>query len=77
MENTRSKGEFKDSLLLSPEKRETICWDMGQAPWQEHITACAIITCVPNALMSTVHNRIPAIFDASTGWEWLSQKPAA
>ena len=52
-------------------------WDMGQTPGQEPITTCAILTCAPNGLMSTVHNRMPVIFDASTSWEWLSQKPAA
>ncbi|MGV8025626.1 MAG: SOS response-associated peptidase [Anaerolineaceae bacterium] len=52
-------------------------WDMGQAPGQEPITTCAIITCAPNGLMSTVHNRMPVILNTSTGWEWLSQEPTA
>lgn len=52
-------------------------WDAGQTPDQEPITTCAIITCIPNALMSTIHNRMPVILDASTSWEWLSQKPTA
>lgn len=50
-------------------------WDKTQTPDQEPIMTCAIITCTPNALMNTAHNRMPVILDANTSWEWLSQQP--
>jgi putative SOS response-associated peptidase YedK len=52
-------------------------WDVGQMPDNGPITTCAIITCAPNALMNTVHNRMPVIFDSNTSWEWLSRKSSA
>ncbi len=52
-------------------------WDIGQTPDKEPIATCAIITCAPNALMNTVHNRMPVILDSNTGWEWLSRQPTA
>jgi putative SOS response-associated peptidase YedK len=51
-------------------------WDISSLPDGQTTKTCAIITCAPNNLVSTVHNRMPVILNAETGWEWLNTQPA-
>lgn len=50
-------------------------WENGFTPEKQPLTTCAIITCAPNTLMSSVHHRMPVILNASMAWEWLAPKP--
>jgi putative SOS response-associated peptidase YedK len=50
-------------------------WDVGQGREGQNIRTCAIITCIPNTLVSVIHDRMPVILDREAGWEWVSQKP--
>lgn len=52
-------------------------WENGFTPEKQPVTTCAIITCAPNNLMSSVHGRMPVILNAGMAWEWLAQKPDA
>ena len=46
-------------------------WDRWEKDGKE-IISCAIITTVPNALMKTIHDRMPVILDRDIEREWLS-----
>ena len=50
-------------------------WDINSLPDGQTAKTCAIITCAPNKLVSAVHNRMPVILNADTGWEWLNSQP--
>lgn len=50
-------------------------WGLSRGTDGQTAETCAIITCAPNALVSDVHNRMPVILDAGSGWEWLSREP--
>jgi putative SOS response-associated peptidase YedK len=55
-------------------------WDEWLSPDGSQIKSCTIITTEPNALMSSLHNRMPVILPASAYAEWLDpapQKPEA
>src|SRR5690242_13955036 len=47
-------------------------WDTWRNPEGEQIRTCTIITTNPNALVSPVHNRMPAILPAEAYEEWLN-----
>jgi len=42
----------------------------------EKLTTFCIVTCEPNELMATIHDRMPVILDPSDYGRWLSLKPA-
>lgn len=46
-------------------------WDHWLSPGGDERLTCTIITCEPNAVMSTLHNRMPVILDAPARWDWL------
>lgn len=46
-------------------------WDHWSAPDGGEKLTCSIITCEPNDLMAEIHNRMPAILDRTTMWDWL------
>ncbi len=55
-------------------------WDEWLSPDGSQVKSCAIITTEPNALMSTLHNRMPVILPQSAYSQWLDiapQKPEA
>jgi putative SOS response-associated peptidase YedK len=55
-------------------------WDEWHSPDGSQIKTCTIITTEPNELMSSLHNRMPAILHPSAYAQWLEpapQKPEA
>ncbi len=55
-------------------------WDEWHAPDGALVKSCTIITTAPNALMATLHNRMPVILPPSAREQWLDpdpQKPEA
>ena len=52
-------------------------WEKSVNAEQEVISTCAIITCSPNGLVSSIHNRMPVIFDSRTAWDWLKKEQPA
>ena len=46
-------------------------WETWKSPEGEAKRTCTIITCEPNELMATIHNRMPVILDKETMWDWL------
>ncbi len=47
-------------------------WELWQAPDGSEIRSCTIITTQPNALLETIHNRMPVILPPDSYPEWLS-----
>ncbi|HQR37074.1 MAG TPA: SOS response-associated peptidase [Blastocatellia bacterium] len=47
-------------------------WETWRAPDESELRTCSIITVEPNALLSTIHNRMPAILQASVERTWLA-----
>lgn len=47
-------------------------WELWRSPEGESLLSCTIITCEPNSLLSTIHNRMPVIFTPAQGYAWLS-----
>ncbi|HEY3311955.1 MAG TPA: SOS response-associated peptidase [Anaerolineales bacterium] len=50
-------------------------WDEWHSSDGSQVKSCSIITTEPNALMSTLHNRMPVILPASAYEAWLSPSP--
>lgn len=50
-------------------------WDEWHSPDGGTLRTCTIITTEPNALMSTLHNRMPVILDKKNYPEWLDPAP--
>jgi putative SOS response-associated peptidase YedK len=46
-------------------------WDRWKNPDGQWITTCSILTTTPNAVTSTVHDRMPVILDADSYDLWL------
>jgi putative SOS response-associated peptidase YedK len=49
-------------------------WDTWRSPEGEQLRTCTIITTNPNAVVSPVHNRMPAILPAGAREEWLDPR---
>ena len=50
-------------------------WDVWRSPEGEWLRSCTIITTSPNALMATLHDRMPAILPTDRCREWLAGGP--
>lgn len=50
-------------------------WDEWRAPSGEAVRTCTLITTAPNALMKTVHDRMPLILTPPEVDEWLVRGP--
>ena len=50
-------------------------WDEWHSPDGGRLRTCTIITCEPNELMSTLHNRMPVILDQKDYDQWLDPAP--
>ena len=46
-------------------------WDHWAASDGSEKLTCSIVTCEPNDLMAEIHNRMPAILDRTSMWDWL------
>lgn len=73
------QGKSKRPFYIQLKSREPFMfaglWDHWASPQGDEKRSCTIVTCEPNELMSTLHNRMPVILDRSTMWDWLD--PAA
>lgn len=49
-------------------------WSHWTNPKGEEVRTCTIITCAPNKLMESIHNRMPVILDAEARDIWLDPK---
>lgn len=47
-------------------------WEFWKPPEGEALLSCTIITCAPNRLVETIHNRMPVILTADMCYEWLA-----
>jgi putative SOS response-associated peptidase YedK len=53
-------------------------WDEWRDPLtKEKLRSCTIITCEPNELMATLHDRMPVILDEKDWPKWLGEEPAS
>jgi putative SOS response-associated peptidase YedK len=50
-------------------------WDEWHSPDGSEVKSCTIITTEPNALMTSLHNRMPVILPASAYSQWLDPNP--
>lgn len=50
-------------------------WDEWHSPDGSEVKSCTIITTEPNALMASLHNRMPVILPASAYAAWLDPAP--
>jgi putative SOS response-associated peptidase YedK len=50
-------------------------WDEWHSPDGSQLKSCAIVTTHPNALMSTLHNRMPVILPQEAFAQWLDPAP--
>ncbi len=48
-------------------------WDVWKTPEGERLKTCTIITTAPNALMETIHNRMPALLAREAEADWLNK----
>lgn len=48
-------------------------WDVWKTPTGEWLKTCTIITTAPNALMESIHNRMPAVLTRDAEIEWLNK----
>jgi putative SOS response-associated peptidase YedK len=46
-------------------------WDTWHSPEGDRVNSCTIITCQANSLVGQIHERMPAILDATTLGVWL------
>ena len=71
----RKEGKKKIPVLVSLKSRIPFgfagLWESWRDPNGETIHSCTIITTTPNALMATIHNRMPVILPAEKESLWL------
>jgi putative SOS response-associated peptidase YedK len=48
-------------------------WDVWKTPEGEWLKTCTVITTSPNALMESIHNRMPAVLTREAEVEWLNK----
>jgi len=49
-------------------------YDEWKPAESENVLSCTIITCAPNELIATYHNRMPVILSEKDRWNWLEEK---
>ena len=50
-------------------------WDSWTPPGGQPIQTCTIVTCSPNELIASIHDRMPVILDPINAWLWMSPQP--
>lgn len=80
----KKEGKKKTPMYIVLKPRESFgfagLWEAWQAPSGETIHSCTIITTTPNALMESIHNRMPVILPREAESLWLDRSiedPAA
>jgi len=51
-------------------------WSFYQPDAGPRIATCAIVTCPPNEMMATIHNRMPVLLAAAAREQWLDPSAA-
>ena len=51
-------------------------WDEWVSPAGERIKSCTVITCEPNGVVGTLHDRMPVILEEKDWPRWLGEEPA-
>jgi len=73
----RQDGKKKTPLFITLKSREPFgfagLWESWRAPGGETIHSCTIITTTPNALMESIHNRMPVILSRASETLWLDR----
>jgi putative SOS response-associated peptidase YedK len=71
----RRNGKQKTPIFISLRSREPFAfaglWESWKSPSGEAIHSCSIITTTPNALMETIHDRMPVILPREAEPVWL------
>ena len=74
----KKEGKKKTPMFVSLHDREPFgfagLWETWPAPDGKTIHSCTIITTTPNALMVSIHNRMPVILPREAEAVWLDQK---
>lgn len=69
--DSKSKTPFYIRLQSGAPFAMAGLWESWNAPDGSHLLTCAILTTQPNALMQSIHNRMPVILPASAYQTWL------
>jgi len=74
----RREGNHKVPIWIHLKKKEPFVfaglWDAWRDPEGETLYSFTIITTVPNALLRSIHNRMPVIFDPLAAKQWLNPR---
>lgn len=52
-------------------------YELWKSPEGQDVRSCTIVTCEPNALLQTIHNRMPVILPRDAEAEWLDASTPA
>jgi putative SOS response-associated peptidase YedK len=52
-------------------------WDEWSSPMGERIKSCTVITCEPNDIVATLHDRMPVILAEKDWAKWLGEEAAS
>ena len=73
----RKEGKKKTPLFITLKSREPFgfagLWETWKSPDGEAVHSCTIITTTPNALMESIHNRMPVILPRAAETRWLDR----
>jgi putative SOS response-associated peptidase YedK len=74
----RKEGKKKTPLHIALKSHEPFgfagLWETWKPPTGETIHSCTIITTTPNALMESIHNRMPVILTREAEALWLDRR---
>lgn len=75
----KQEGSRKQPYLFQLADRKAFTFAGLWEHWQDNqgneLYSCTIITTEPNPMVAEYHDRMPVIFDASTCWLWLENRP--
>jgi putative SOS response-associated peptidase YedK len=73
----KATGKKKTPMFIALKSRQPFgfagLWETWKSPKGEAIHSCTIITTTPNALMGSIHNRMPVILPRSAEARWLDR----
>jgi len=75
----KAEGKLKQPYFISLKSGELLAmgglWETWQSPEGDLLRTCAIITTSPNALMESIHDRMPVILAPEHWQAWLTAPP--